>query len=664
MVIESDGDFVSSLKSMLSDYDVEMEVIEDGKTGLQTAKQDPPDLILLCVELPKMSGYSICNKLKKDKKLKSVPLIIMSSEATDETFEQHKKLKTRAEDYIIKPFSAEQISEKIGALVELDPIQNVDDELITIDDDEDAIIIDDMPDIQDENIDIEEGEDATVIMDSPLIEGDSDLENFDDVFDDIHAEEDKQAEEVHASEASEPALPESDDLEDFDDVLDSIKEVDDEENPDDLVADDELNDADLDLELPGEEEQDLVAGAEEKPGQIEDLDEELNIGIEQEMVPDLQPAAELESAPDLEMVPDPEDIPIVEAAPELKAEIEPEAPQAADPVLTTKLQNTEAECVHLKEKVAKLEQRLEEAHRSYEKRESDSAALKRDTSKDKEFLALKSTMNAKDREILDLKEEINQKEQQVLDIKEKIGERDEEIENLQETIAKRDREIKEVSDRFDDMLKQKNELEEHHEAKMAEWEDRYTTESADLEHKLQVQKEEHEQALQSADEKVQTIESELRQLKGTIEDTKQRHSDEVYGLRTRYKNEIDKLEQDTNELRQQLDETSQGLEEERAAHESTREQAERVPQLEEELDQTRAKNNDLEDEISALRDQISQGEERVVKAYQKIKSDEKIKEKARKAVEIAFTLLADQVSTPEDGEDSELSAEDRDEAHT
>jgi len=653
MVIESDETFATSLESMLSGYDVIMEVIADGKTGLQTAKQDPPDMILLCVELPKMSGYSICNKLKKDKRLKSVPLIIMSSEATEETFEQHKKLKTRAEDYIIKPFSEEQISEKVTALVELDIIQTVDDELITIEDDEDAIIIDDMPDIQDENIDIDESDDATVVMDSPLIEGDSDLENFDDVFDEIHVGDDEQAERLEAAR-------EDDDLADFDDVLDSIREEEEEEEKEekeeslaDLGGEDNLDVEDLDLELPVEDE------LEENHEQVADLGRQTEAEIEAELDSDLQATSEPEHAPE------PKEIPFSEAIPEIKAARETAPPQAtADPVLATKLQNSEAECTHLKEKVSKLEQRLEEAHRSYEKRDTESAALKRDTSKDKEFLVIKSTLNTKDREILDLKEEINQKEQQVLDIKEKIGERDEEIENLQETIAKRDREIKDISDRFDDMLKQKNELQERHEGKMAEWEDRYTTESANLEHKLQVQQEEHEQALQAAGEKVQDADDELKNLKGTMEDTKQRHSDEVYGLRTRYKNEIDKLEQDRNELRQQLDQTGQALEEERNAHESTKEQAVRVPQLEEDLEEMLGKSKDLEDEISALRDQVSQGEERVVTAYQKIKSDEKIKEKARKAVEIAFTLLADQVSSSEDGEDSELSPEDRDEAHT
>jgi DNA-binding response OmpR family regulator len=43
----------------------------DGKEGLELARVDRPDAIVLCVELPKMSGYSICNKLKKDDGLRT-----------------------------------------------------------------------------------------------------------------------------------------------------------------------------------------------------------------------------------------------------------------------------------------------------------------------------------------------------------------------------------------------------------------------------------------------------------------------------------------------------------------------------------------------------------------------------------------------------------------
>ena len=122
LIIESDQAFASSLESMLAPYGFEPEIVGDGAAGLARAKEDPPHLIVLCVELPKMSGYAVCNKLKKSKKLKGIPLLIMSAEATPETFEQHKKLKTRADDYLLKneEFGEDVFLEKIGGLVSLE----------------------------------------------------------------------------------------------------------------------------------------------------------------------------------------------------------------------------------------------------------------------------------------------------------------------------------------------------------------------------------------------------------------------------------------------------------------------------------------------------------------------------------------------------------------
>src|SRR5512136_2281337 len=104
LVVESEASFAATIKSALEELGLAVDITADGAMALQLAKNTPPALIILCVELPKMSGYSICNKLKKNPDLKGIPLGIMSAEATPDIFEQHKKLKTRAEDYLIKPF--------------------------------------------------------------------------------------------------------------------------------------------------------------------------------------------------------------------------------------------------------------------------------------------------------------------------------------------------------------------------------------------------------------------------------------------------------------------------------------------------------------------------------------------------------------------------------
>jgi CheY-like chemotaxis protein len=119
LVFESDAAFAGELRSELGKYGCATTVVDDGNVGLQQAASDKPDLILLSIELPRMNGFSVCNKLKKDPALKDVPLIIMSSESSEETFEQHRKLRTRAEDYVHKPIAFGELMKHIQAHVPL-----------------------------------------------------------------------------------------------------------------------------------------------------------------------------------------------------------------------------------------------------------------------------------------------------------------------------------------------------------------------------------------------------------------------------------------------------------------------------------------------------------------------------------------------------------------
>ncbi|MEO6419880.1 MAG: response regulator, partial [Polyangiaceae bacterium] len=119
LVFESDAAFAGELRTELGKLGCITQIVDDGNVGLQQAVSDRPDLILLSIELPRMNGFSVCNKLKKDASLKDVPLIIMSSESSDETFEQHRKLRTRAEDYVHKPIAFGELLQHIQPFVDL-----------------------------------------------------------------------------------------------------------------------------------------------------------------------------------------------------------------------------------------------------------------------------------------------------------------------------------------------------------------------------------------------------------------------------------------------------------------------------------------------------------------------------------------------------------------
>src|SRR5262245_52765606 len=121
-LVDADTNLNSHLVGELARYGFRVEAATDSNDLMQR-KDDLPQLIVLCID-PKRTGWAVCNRLRKSMTLKSTPLIITSAEATEKDFEDHKKLKTRAEEYLHKPFAVEALVEKIGGLIGMpDPAQ-------------------------------------------------------------------------------------------------------------------------------------------------------------------------------------------------------------------------------------------------------------------------------------------------------------------------------------------------------------------------------------------------------------------------------------------------------------------------------------------------------------------------------------------------------------
>ncbi|HEY0840756.1 MAG TPA: response regulator [Vulgatibacter sp.] len=106
LIIESDLAFATTLQQALEARGVEVETTADGKRGMELAQTSPTAAVVLAVELGDRltGGFNWCNKFKRDDELKSIPLLLTSSLATQQTFEQHAQLKTRADGYLLKPF--------------------------------------------------------------------------------------------------------------------------------------------------------------------------------------------------------------------------------------------------------------------------------------------------------------------------------------------------------------------------------------------------------------------------------------------------------------------------------------------------------------------------------------------------------------------------------
>ena len=101
----------------------------NGKDALRLAKSDPPpDIILLDVIMPGMSGYDVCRELKTDPYTKDIPVIFVTSQ-TEESDEAH-GLALGAVDYITKPFRSSLVTNRVGNQLELKRHRDQLDELV------------------------------------------------------------------------------------------------------------------------------------------------------------------------------------------------------------------------------------------------------------------------------------------------------------------------------------------------------------------------------------------------------------------------------------------------------------------------------------------------------------------------------------------------------
>jgi CheY-like chemotaxis protein/predicted nucleic acid-binding Zn-ribbon protein len=119
LLIENDAAFAGEVSGALEAAGFGVRVTGDGKDGLDLAREWGPDAVVLCVELPGMSGYLVCQKLRKDDALKDIPLVLTSAEATQATFENHRKLKVRADEYLLKPYAPAALQDALAALIGL-----------------------------------------------------------------------------------------------------------------------------------------------------------------------------------------------------------------------------------------------------------------------------------------------------------------------------------------------------------------------------------------------------------------------------------------------------------------------------------------------------------------------------------------------------------------
>jgi two-component system alkaline phosphatase synthesis response regulator PhoP len=120
LIVDDDPDLVEAVSMILESKNFDVAAAYGGIEGLQKARTENPDLIVLDVMMPDKDGYAVCKELKADPALSKIPVLLLTavvSKISTTRYTQQMGMETEADDYIDKPVEPEVLVKRIEALL-------------------------------------------------------------------------------------------------------------------------------------------------------------------------------------------------------------------------------------------------------------------------------------------------------------------------------------------------------------------------------------------------------------------------------------------------------------------------------------------------------------------------------------------------------------------
>ena len=123
LIIDDNVDALEVAKTRLAKENLDIHCADGGIPGLEMARHEKPDLILLDLEMPDMSGFDVCRALKADVELCMIPVLFLSGSTTAE--DKVKGLDLGAVDYVAKPFDTFELRARVRAALRTKHLQDL-----------------------------------------------------------------------------------------------------------------------------------------------------------------------------------------------------------------------------------------------------------------------------------------------------------------------------------------------------------------------------------------------------------------------------------------------------------------------------------------------------------------------------------------------------------
>jgi DNA-binding response OmpR family regulator len=122
LIVDDEPANIDLLIGILKEQNYLVRVATSGRMALMNVRSSHPDLILLDINMPNMSGYEVCSQLKADPNCNDVPVIFVS--ANDEPIDKVKAFAVGGVDYVTKPFHTEEIVARIESQLKIARLSN------------------------------------------------------------------------------------------------------------------------------------------------------------------------------------------------------------------------------------------------------------------------------------------------------------------------------------------------------------------------------------------------------------------------------------------------------------------------------------------------------------------------------------------------------------
>ncbi|MHC4842608.1 MAG: response regulator [Planctomycetota bacterium] len=117
LVVDDNEQNLELIQAYLEDLDCETLAAYDGQQALDMIAQNPPDLVLLDIMMPKMSGFEVCKRVKNDPKTTDIPIIMVT--ALHEFGDIERAIDAGTDDFLSKPVNKLELTTRVKTMLKL-----------------------------------------------------------------------------------------------------------------------------------------------------------------------------------------------------------------------------------------------------------------------------------------------------------------------------------------------------------------------------------------------------------------------------------------------------------------------------------------------------------------------------------------------------------------